>query len=69
MKQLEMDFEEAAAFGRLCVETILVNTDKRTITQPPSGGCVLKLRLVMAPGRSPGQPPSGSCVLKQIHLP
>ena len=32
-----------AAFGRLCVETVQVkNRQVSTVTQPPSGGCVLK---------------------------
>ena len=34
----------AAAFGRLCVETIISLCSLPSIvTQPPSGGCVLKL--------------------------
>ena len=34
-----------AAFRRLCVETIMFTTlPKRSKTQPPSGGCVLKLQ-------------------------
>ena len=36
----------AAAFGRLCVETILlVILQKALEKQPPSGGCVLKLKV------------------------
>ena len=31
-----------AAFGRLCVETINIILTFVTVTQPPSGGCVLK---------------------------
>ena len=34
-----------AAFGRLCVETILSSRIPLTKSQPPSGGCVLKLYL------------------------
>ena len=35
----------AAAFGRLCVETISeINLFTTYPAQPPSGGCVLKLR-------------------------
>ena len=34
---------EAAAFGRLCVETyVSLHTMKEQGVQPPSGGCVLK---------------------------
>ena len=36
-----------AAFGRLCVETTPQSTPSPTSTQPPSGGCVLKQRLVI----------------------
>ena len=32
----------AAAFGRLCVETVTNLGIFRLISQPPSGGCVLK---------------------------
>ena len=36
--------ETAVAFGRLCVETARNFLLKRhLLTQPPSGGCVLKL--------------------------
>ena len=53
----------AAAFGRLCVET-LHNLDWHDfLEQPPSGGCVLK-RHVYGLIFSIGQPPSGGCVLK-----
>ena len=34
-------------------------------SQPPSGGCVLKLAPFQTPFPSPAQPPSGGCVLKQ----
>ena len=33
-----------AAFGRLCVETTIFKLKSRFGNQPPSGGCVLKLR-------------------------
>ena len=34
---------QPAAFGRLCVETLTLLTKNRdNISQPPSGGCVLK---------------------------
>ena len=38
--------EAPAAFGRLCVETVLLRLAgvARVFHQPPSGGCVLKLR-------------------------
>ena len=37
----------SAAFGRLCVETPLRNTSShKSHCQPPSGGCVLKRRLL-----------------------
>ena len=32
----------AAAFGRLCVETSQLNQSEDKEKQPPSGGCVLK---------------------------
>ena len=35
----------AAAFGRLCVETSIRRARCCRLLQPPSGGCVLKLRL------------------------
>ena len=34
-----------AAFGRLCVETRMRSTCPVLLPQPPSGGCVLKLRI------------------------
>ena len=41
-------FVVAAAFGRLCVETFNGMPSRSTVNmQPPSGGCVLKHRLVM----------------------
>ena len=49
-----------AAFGRLCVETLGKSSRLSKPSQPPSGGCVLKLDgLVVGI-----QPPSGGCVLK-----
>ena len=35
-----------------------------TVTQPPSGGCVLKLLLAQCEKAVKVQPPSGGCVLK-----
>ena len=32
-----------AAFGRLCVETYAIRSFESFFSQPPSGGCVLKL--------------------------
>ena len=58
----------SAAFGRLCVETPVV---ERVINggeyQPPSGGCVLKRKLAWEMASIQGQPPSGGCVLKQRY--
>ena len=34
---------QPAAFGRLCVETVLAPLLPSARVQPPSGGCVLKL--------------------------
>ena len=34
-----------AAFGRLCVETFKYRVKNKSKNQPPSGGCVLKLRV------------------------
>jgi len=56
--------EKAAAFGRLCVETPVSRSYLSLSLQPPSGGCVLKLRRVSGNKKSPRQPPSGGCVLK-----
>ena len=53
-----------AAFGRLCVETQIPYGIDGDAVQPPSGGCVLKLLLVMEMASLTGQPPSGGCVLK-----
>ena len=38
--------EQPAAFGRLCVETLVMVFHLKYWVQPPSGGCVLKLRKV-----------------------
>ena len=54
-----------AAFGRLCVETIVsAVAGLNSPFQPPSGGCVLKLPVAIFPAFTSGQPPSGGCVLK-----
>ena len=38
--------EAPAAFGRLCVETMVISSGSLPVNcQPPSGGCVLKLKL------------------------
>ena len=34
------------------------------LSQPPSGGCVLKQQIVMEMAQKAEQPPSGGCVLK-----
>ena len=55
----------AAAFGRLCVETL--NSWELKLSQsrqPPSGGCVLKHFVLHAHKHHIVQPPSGGCVLK-----
>ena len=36
------EITKPAAFGRLCVETDWEEDDEAKMTQPPSGGCVLK---------------------------
>ena len=65
-----------AAFGRLCVETFYLAFIFCMESQPPSGGCVLKLANGMLRSSiTPVQPPSGGCVLKrrsawyQFHYP
>ena len=61
--------EAPAAFGRLRVETKPSFEQMMEIhSQPPSGGCVLKLfvRLTVVPRFF--QPPSGGCVLKQTQI-
>ncbi len=58
---------EAATFGWLCVETMKENCEcTYELSQPPSGGCVLKLRYFGKYPASLAQPPSGGCVLKLI---
>ncbi|EGV37132.1 hypothetical protein l13_04440 [Neisseria weaveri ATCC 51223] len=37
----------------------------RFVSQPPSGGCVLKRFIFDLTDRDASQPPSGGCVLKQ----
>ena len=54
----------AAAFGRLCVETLKIPIICNGLGQPPSGGCVLKLASDTAYAVMQMQPPSGGCVLK-----
>ena len=59
----------AAAFGRLCVETL--NSWELKLSQsrqPPSGGCVLKLILLAFSCLVRLQPPSGGCALKQNSI-
>ena len=59
-----------AAFRRLRVETIVLMSSGEKPSQPPSGGCVLKLGCIPARPHRHGQPPSGGCVLKlSIVLP
>ena len=36
--------------------------------QPPSGGCVLKQKMLCTVAFILAQPPSGGCVLKQLHV-
>ena len=57
---------DPAAFRRLCVETLNRQQIDAAKAQPPSGGCVLKLRLRRACTGLLIQPPSGGCVLKQV---
>ena len=56
----------AAAFGRLCVETMPAARCSRVVPQPPSGGCVLKPAGQAGQALANAQPPSGGCVLKQF---
>ena len=70
LKQLGMTADEIverpAAFRRLCVETIGSHRMTSAMSsQPPSGGCVLKLIEVAYLDVALNQPPSGGCVLKQ----
>ena len=55
----------AAAFRRLCVETLRLIGLIQQSSQPPSGGCVLKLGKSLHDLWPERQPPSGGCVLKQ----
>ena len=56
--------EAPAAFGRLCVETLILSMTVAAWVQPPSGGCVLKLKDELIKRGARSQPPSGGCVLK-----
>ena len=58
-----LDFDPAA-FRRLCVETKQRVNIINIRCQPPSGGCVLKLRHQTHGKPRLTQPPSGGCVLK-----
>ena len=61
-----LKMKDAAAFGRLCVETIADElSSKPNKTQPPSGGCVLKQFMNDVKKQFGLQPPSGGCVLKR----
>ena len=54
-----------AAFRRLCVETGGATVDAPScLSQPPLGGCVLKLTVGTPKYVETGQPPLGGCVLK-----
>ena len=55
---------QAAAFGRLCVETGIASMTSGVADQPPSGGCVLKPLPIPQQKEKEMQPPSGGCVLK-----
>ena len=57
-----------AAFGRLCVETRILQTISLVYCQPPSGGCVLKPQPLPMEKTTACQPPSGGCVLKLCFL-
>ena len=58
----------SAAFGRLCVETLVTKRIwLKKPDQPPSGGCVLKPRYFYHDWLTESQPPSGGCVLKQLE--
>ena len=55
-----------AAFGRLCVETLVWSMCSILVfCQPPSGGCVLKQLRAARNALFLAQPPSGGCVLKR----
>ena len=57
-----------AAFGRLCVETDSMENGSFAISQPPSGGCVLKRTGSFTSKSKANQPPSGGCVLKHQYI-
>ena len=57
--------ERPAAFGRLCVETLIDAGLMPEDSQPPSGGCVLKHGSRYRRSCLWSQPPSGGCVLKR----
>ena len=56
----------AATFGWLCVETSPSFSVGYILSQPPSGGCVLKQQIISKSITRNLQPPSGGCVLKHI---
>ena len=56
----------AAAFVRLCVETITKPNLTRGMRQPPSCGCVLKQDFTNETHPCSLQPPSCGCVLKPV---
>ena len=58
----------AAAFVRLCVETVVSPTPAHVVVQPPSCGCVLKLSLKHLNEMIMKQPPSCGCVLKRQYV-
>ena len=62
--ELMDEYGMPAAFRRLCVETNTLQIASDPDYQPPSGGCVLKLLLVVSVLKIFCQPPSGGCVLK-----
>ena len=47
MSDYGVEIYAAATFGWLCVETVRPRTKINLLMQPPSGGCVLKLLLVL----------------------
>ena len=55
-----------AAFRRLCVETQPFIPNTHILSQPPSGGCVLKHAGISLFIQTANQPPSGGCVLKPM---
>ena len=59
----------AAAFRRLCVETMIEKRSYVYHKQPPSGGCVLKHLGIFRRQVLSSQPPSGGCVLKLLLQP